>query len=41
MSIHINKNMSSYANINLIRFEYRGSCFAEVPKQIKEKMTVM
>ena len=33
--------MSSYININLIRFEYRGSWFAEVPGQIKEKMHVM
>ena len=35
------KTMSSYININLIRFEYRGSWFAEVPGQIKEKMPVM
>ena len=35
------KIMSSYININLIRFEYRGSWFAEVPGQIKEKMPVM
>ena len=33
--------MSSYININLIRFEYRGSWFAEAPGQIKEKMPVM
>ena len=33
--------MSSYVNINLIRFEYRGSWFAEAPGQIKEKMPVM
>ena len=33
--------MSSYVNINLIRFEYRGSWFAEAPGQIKEKMAVM
>ena len=33
--------MSSYVNINLIRFEYRGSWFAESPGQIKEKMPVM
>jgi len=35
------KIMSSYININLIRFEYRGSWFAEAPGQIKEKMPVM
>ena len=33
--------MSSYVNINLIRFEYRGSWFAEAPGKIKEKMPVM
>ena len=33
--------MSSYININLIRFEYRSSWFAEAPGQIKEKMPVM
>ena len=33
--------MSSYININLIRFEYRGSWFAEAAGQIKEKMSVM
>jgi hypothetical protein len=33
--------MSSYENINLIKFEYRGSWFAETPEQIKEKMPVM
>ena len=35
------KIMSSYININLIRFEYRGSWFAEAAGQIKEKMPVM
>ena len=35
------KIMSSYININLIRFEYRGSWFAEAPGKIKEKMPVM
>ena len=33
--------MNSYVNINLIRFEYRGSWFAEAPGKIKEKMPVM
>ena len=33
--------MSSYVNINLIRFKYRGSWFAEARGQIKEKMPVM
>ena len=33
--------MSSYININLIRFEYRGSWFAKAPGQIKEKVLVM
>ena len=31
------KTMSSYININLIKFEYRGSWFAEAPGQIKKK----
>ena len=29
--------MSSYVNINLIRFEYRGSWFAKAPGQNKRK----
>ena len=32
------KIMGSYININLIRFEYRGSWFAEAPEEIKKKI---